>query len=168
MRMEFGHEDLFVSHGMPLLHQAMMVGMQGPPSTSAAPPEAPPATALAPATATSRAPNPATDPIPAPAPMQRPVPMFLPTCMMMSFRALLCIHIALKCSGSGNLNCMFLPELMLCTAAGPIRFKANFRYDWAALVACMLALRKLVMDSPARYKCTSEIRSELVCYERSY
>ncbi|CAE7897379.1 hypothetical protein AK812_SmicGene7402 [Symbiodinium microadriaticum] len=48
---------------------------------------------------------------------------------------------------------------MLYTDEGPIQFKANFRYDWAALVTPMLASRDLVLSPPARYKCISEIRS---------
>ena len=55
-----------------------------------------------------------------------------------------------------------LPEfqgLMLYTEDGPMQFRANYRYDWAALVTTMSALRDLVLRSPARYKCISEIRS---------
>ena len=46
-----------------------------------------------------------------------------------------------------------LPELeglLLFAKEGPVQFRANYRYDWAALVAPMLALRDLVVLSLAR------------------
>ena len=54
-----------------------------------------------------------------------------------------------------------LRAFMLYTAEGPIKFKANIRYDWSALVAPMLALRKLVPGFAG--KAQVHFRDSLIC-----
>lgn len=75
VRMDFSNEELFVKHGMPLLYQAMLAGMQNTPTaptTTSNQPEvtvsAPPTAGTAPAT-----PTPPSDALPAPTQVPRPV-----------------------------------------------------------------------------------------------